>query len=247
MKEHKFANGIVEFREAIEIDQEFFAGWLNRRRENEPNDYTIDDDGNYINRGGYRFTPEEYLSAPGRFLNLLPVNVLDEDKAFVEALDDALFNCLQRYVEIFPEVSQSVWWRSPGHVATYTKGQHMGSHHDNAIPYRPGVNPENEHAIQNVITASVALNDDYSGGQLEFPHAGLSIRPPIGTALFYPSNYIGAHGVKPVIFGERYSYLQFYGHGTPKAANIVFKTNSAEWFPNLLSARDQEDVSKRGE
>ena len=71
MKEHKFANGIVEFREAIEIDQEFFAGWLNRRRENEPNDYTIDDDGNYINRGGYRFTPEEYLSAPGRFLNLL--------------------------------------------------------------------------------------------------------------------------------------------------------------------------------
>ena len=52
MKEHKFANGIVEFREAIDIDDEFLFGWLERRRENEPDDYTIDEDGNYINRGG---------------------------------------------------------------------------------------------------------------------------------------------------------------------------------------------------
>ena len=108
MKKHKFANGIVEFREAIEIDNEFLLGWLERRRENEPNDYTIDEDGNYINRGGYKFSPEEYLSAPGRFLNLLPENVTDEDRAFVEALDDALFYCLQRYIKIFPEVAQSV-------------------------------------------------------------------------------------------------------------------------------------------
>ena len=182
------------------------------------------------------------MSAPGRFLNLLPVNVTDEDRAFVESLDDALFDCLQRYIQIFPEVAQSVWWRSPGHVATYVKGQHMGTHHDNGVEYTPVVNPENEHAIHNVITASVALNDNYSGGQLEFPHAGLSIRPPTGTALFYPSNYIGAHGVAPVIFGERYSYLQFYGHGTPKAAN-----NAAKWFPNLLSAHGQEDELKQEE
>ena len=38
MKEHKFANGIVEFREAIEIANDFLAGWLERRRENEPDD-----------------------------------------------------------------------------------------------------------------------------------------------------------------------------------------------------------------
>ena len=118
----------------------------------------------------------------------------------------------------------------------------MGTHHDNGIEYTPGVNPENEHAIHNVITASIALNEGFSGGQLEFAHAGLSVRPPKGTAILYPSNYIGSHAVAPVLFGERYSYLQFYGQGTPKAAN-----NAAEWFPNLLSAHGQEDELKQEE
>jgi hypothetical protein len=228
--QQNLANGIVAFNSCLEIDQEFLLEWVDRRRENEPDDYTVDEDGNYINRGGYKFTPEQYRSAPGRFLNLLPEGVTQEDKEFVESLDAAIYDCLFEYLKIYPEAASSIWWRSPGHVATYRDGQHMGSHHDNGIEYTPGTTPENEHAIHNVITGSVILNNDYRGGQLTFSRGEISLRPPAGTVVLYPSNYIGAHAVVPVTEGTRYSYLQFFGQGTP--LNIE---NAAEWFPNLLS------------
>lgn len=232
--QQNLTNGIVVFSDVIEIDQQFLSEWLERRRENEPDDYTVNEDGDYINRGGYKFTPDQYRSAPGRFLNLVPEGVSSEDESFVESLDAALYMCLLEYVKLFPEVASSVWWRSPGHVATYRNGQHMGSHHDNGVQYTPGLTPENEHAIHNVVTASIALNDGYSGGELKFAHGGSSLIPPTGTAVFYPSNYIGSHEVTPVTSGERYSYLQFFGQGTPLGSE-----NAAEWFPNLLNVHDQ--------
>ena len=82
--QQNLTNGIVTFNSYLEIDQEFLLEWVDRRRENEPDDYTVDEDGNYINRGGYKFTPEQYRSAPGRFLNLLPDGVTQEDKEFVK-------------------------------------------------------------------------------------------------------------------------------------------------------------------
>jgi hypothetical protein len=228
--QQNLTNGIIAFDSCLEIDQEFLLEWVERRRENEPDDYAVDEDGNYINRGGYKFTPEQYRSAPGRFLNLLPEDVTQEDKEFVESLDAAIYDCLLEYIKIFPEVASSIWWRSPGHVATYKDGQHMGSHHDNGVEYTPGTTPENEHAIHNVITGSVILNRDYAGGHLSFANGGISVRPRAGSVIFYPSNYIGAHAVEPVTEGIRYSYLQFFGQGTPLGTE-----NAAEWFPNLLS------------
>ena len=230
--QQNLTNGIIAFDSRLEIDQEFLLEWVERRRENEPDDYTVDEDGNYINRGGYKFTPEQYRSAPGRFLNLLPEDVTQEDKEFVESLDAAIYDCLLEYIKIFPEVASSIWWRSPGHVATYKDGQHMGSHHDNGVEYTPGTTPENEHAIHNVITGSIILNNDYRGGHLTFAHGNASLQPSVGTVVFYPSNYIGAHAVEPVTDGTRYSYLQFFGQGTPLGIE-----NAAEWFPNLLSGQ----------
>ena len=235
MEPLKLTNGIVIFQDVIEIDQDFLNEWVNRRRETEPEDFTINDDGNYVNRGGYIFTPEQYQSAPGRILNLYPEGVTNEDKNFVEMLDNALYECLLAYIGIFPEVAPSVWWRSPGHVATYKDGQHMGSHHDNGVEYVPGTTPDVEQAIHNVITGSICLNDDYTGGELQFSNNDASMCPPAGTVVMYPSNYIGAHSVLPVDEGNRYSYLQFFGQGTPRHP----EGETMEWFPNLLSARDQ--------
>lgn len=238
MRPVELKNGVVVFENAIPIDQDFLQGWLARRRETEPDDYTINEDGNYVNRGGYIFTPEQYRSAPGRIVNLFPEDVTEEDKNFIKTLDAALYECLLVYLEIFPEVVCSIWWKSPGHVVTYKDGQYMGSHHDNGVEYTPGITPENEHAICNVITGSLALNDNYSGGKLKFRHGGLSLRPPTGTIVLYPSNYVGSHQVTPVQDGERYSYLQFFGQGTPRSE----EGEQMEWFPNLLYAHGQDDA-----
>ena len=64
--------GIVEFPDVFNVDPDVLDNWMSLRRECEPSDYTINDDGNYVNRGGYTFTPEQIESTPTRFLTPTP-------------------------------------------------------------------------------------------------------------------------------------------------------------------------------
>ena len=43
------AAGIVEFMDAVEIDQDELDAWMLLRQECEPSDYTLNEDGNYVN------------------------------------------------------------------------------------------------------------------------------------------------------------------------------------------------------
>ena len=52
--------GVVEFPDVMNIDPDALAAWMELRQECEPSDYTLNEDGNYVNRGGYTFTPEQY-------------------------------------------------------------------------------------------------------------------------------------------------------------------------------------------
>ena len=49
--------------------------------------------------------------------------------------------------------------------------------------------------------------DEYMGGALVIPEAGLTIRPPANTAIIFPAHAL--HGVQPVTGGERRVYLTF--------------------------------------
>lgn len=51
------------------------------------------------------------------------------------------------------------------------------------------------------------LNDDYEGGELEFPFLGLKIKPIRGTIISFPSYYEYPHRVHPVTKGERFSLV----------------------------------------
>jgi len=51
------------------------------------------------------------------------------------------------------------------------------------------------------------LNDDYEGGELEFPSLGLKIKPMRGTIITFPSYYEYSHRVHPVTKGERFSLV----------------------------------------
>ena len=221
-------SGIVEFPNVLEIDPGELAQWMELRRACEPDDYTIDDDGNFINRGGYIFTPEEYQSSPSRFLNLEPEG---EDTTFLESILEVLYKCVIEYIDIFPTVAHSIWWRTDGQVAAYRDGQNMGPHHDRAIEYKPGDVPDCEAPIHNEITGSLILKKAEEGGQLMFPVSKTTINGEAGTAILYPSNYVGAHAVAPVTEGERLSYLEFYGQGTPGGSE---EGTAQTWFSQLL-------------
>lgn len=51
------------------------------------------------------------------------------------------------------------------------------------------------------------LNDDYEGGLLEFPEYNLSIKPPAGSAIVFPSNEL--HQVTNLIDKNRYMWSCF--------------------------------------
>jgi len=48
------------------------------------------------------------------------------------------------------------------------------------------------------------LNDNYKGGEVSFPAHGVSLRPPAGSVLMFPSQFSYPHEAKPVVSGVRY-------------------------------------------
>jgi hypothetical protein len=202
--------GVVEFPDAIAIDDKFIDAYIQRRELAEPQDYSIDDEGFYVNRGGYRFTKDQVEAAPKRFLNLTPDNAPEEDIAFCKEIEIAIAKCINAYRGIYPEVYDCVRWRTDAHIATYPPGAGMGMHHDNAI----GGASKNENPIFNVLSLSLILSDRCTGGDLVLKYINKAFKPQKGTVIIYPSGFLGSHAVSNVETGLRVSYLEFFGHGT---------------------------------
>jgi hypothetical protein len=55
------------------------------------------------------------------------------------------------------------------------------------------------------------LNEDYEGGEIEFPNHNMSLKPASGSLLIFPSQEPYLHKVNPILSGERYtSHLSVY-------------------------------------
>lgn len=65
-------------------------------------------------------------------------------------------------------------------------------------------------------TASMVYypNDDYEGGELEFIHFGVTIKPKAGQLFMFPSGYSYEHKVHPVISGTRITMVSFFNEIT---------------------------------
>ena len=53
------------------------------------------------------------------------------------------------------------------------------------------------------------LNDNYEGGEIEFPRFGIVYKPSAGDFLIFPSNYVYNHSVRPVTSGDRYAIVSW--------------------------------------
>ena len=58
-----------------------------------------------------------------------------------------------------------------------------------------------------ILSVLIYLNSDYTGGELEFPYFGITIKPEPGMMLVFPSNYAYAHIAKPVTSGTKYALV----------------------------------------
>lgn len=53
------------------------------------------------------------------------------------------------------------------------------------------------------------INDNYSGGELNFPRFNLFFKPKANQMILFPSTYVYNHSVSPVTKGERYAVVSW--------------------------------------
>ncbi len=199
--------GVLVFRNVVEVDHDFIIPYLAELHEKVvEQDFTIihDESGNAlhaINRSGHRY-PLEDIYRVNRITGFAPDDRTDEKHIFFDKCEDAVYSCLIRYVEHFPMILPSLWWRTHGHVVAYRSGSDMGFHSDNDVNYQPGAVPDMQVATRHVVGSILYLNDsansseecgdyEYVGGELEFPYLDICYKPKSGDIIMFPSNYIG--------------------------------------------------------
>jgi Rps23 Pro-64 3,4-dihydroxylase Tpa1-like proline 4-hydroxylase len=131
----------------------------------------------------------------------------ESDTFFMEhsSISDRLFLALdtafKHYsTEIYPYASRSIKGGEDSmSILKYEKAGFLSEHVDHGVSSR-------------TLSVVLYLNDDYVGGEINFPHVadGITIKPEAGSAIFFPSNFVFTHSVNEISDGIRYSLPSWY-------------------------------------
>jgi hypothetical protein len=117
----------------------------------------------------------------------------------------------KRSVELY-DVAINPFHKSALHIVKFVEGFHLGPHVDT-------LSSEGNH-----IASVYYLNDDYTGGEINFPDHKLKIKPKPNSLIIFPGNENYLHEVRKIVGNDRYSsamWLQFTGSTFNK---------KAEWY-----------------
>jgi hypothetical protein len=137
-----------------------------------------------------------------------PSKILDPN------IDAEIFGIVRLYIplihkEINTRFSISVHEEPDYSITVYCEGESLKSHFDAMTDdYHKNRTP-NGHDSRDM-SSILYLNDDYSGGVLRFPYLNLSITPPAGSLIIFPSSEKYTHLVEPVEKGLRYIVPQLW-------------------------------------
>jgi len=119
----------------------------------------------------------------------------------LQNLTHATMSCYKSFIE--PKYQSTVKNIEPTQFLSYPVGGHYIEHNDSE-------NFENGQWVRIAnrdISILFYLNDNYTGGELEFTQLGLKIKPKTGMMIAFPSYKEFAHKVHPVTSGRRYSLV----------------------------------------
>jgi hypothetical protein len=91
-------------------------------------------------------------------------------------------------------IQEGTWFEGYS-LLRYQGGQEYKAHYDGTS------------ALARIISAIVYLNDDYTGGEIEFPNFGVKIKPTPGMLILFPSNFAYSHIAHPVTSGTKYALV----------------------------------------
>ena len=119
----------------------------------------------------------------------------------LQNLTSATMSCYKSFIE--PKYNAEIKKIEPMQFLSYPVGGHYIEHNDSE-------NFENgqwTRIANRDISILFYLNDNYTGGELEFTTLGLKIKPKTGMMIAFPSYKEFAHKVHPVTSGMRYSLV----------------------------------------
>lgn len=119
----------------------------------------------------------------------------------LQNLNNAIMSCYKSFIE--PKYHSKVKNIEPTQFLGYPVGGHYIEHNDS----ENFENGEWRRIANRDISILFYLNDNYTGGELEFTSLGLKIKPKTGMMIAFPSYKEFAHKVHPVTSGFRYSLV----------------------------------------
>jgi len=195
-------------------------------------------DGKDVSEGGYVIPKEDLSTMPIRYMQGIEVF------PFLETLNNAMYRGAIDYCKLFPVAAESITDYTGRHFIKYLSGGLMGIHSDASLGYKPdSIEPTSTVALGNTITASIILNDSFTGGGIRFSAWDLEVYPKPGSALFYPSNYIGAHEVLEITSGTRWAFLAFFSHGDRTYVSSATNNHYPERYEWTIKFR--QDIRER--
>ena len=134
-------------------------------------------------------------------------DMLESDIFFKDhsSISDRLFSALDTAFahyskELYPYASRSIkGGEDRMSILKYEKSGFLSEHIDHGVSSR-------------TLSVVLYLNDDYTGGEINFPHVadGITIKPEAGSAILFPSNFVFTHSVNEISDGTRYSLPSWY-------------------------------------
>jgi len=204
----KFENhggAVLRFKNVFEVDFPKVSKWIDARGKKAHEQrwkYKTDKNGvRYAeNEDGNKFTIEQAEMVPVRVLQPVEQDTEEEMVQLFQDWERAIYKCLIRYIDEYPLVLGTLWWRNRGHILRYDKGTFLGLHNDNDTNAKEKIDGTN-----------------YMGGELYFRYLDIDVSAKAGDIVIFPTNFVASHGVKEVTDGIRYAYLEFYSQGSPDA------------------------------
>jgi hypothetical protein len=132
----------------------------------------------------YSATPQEDLSSPS--------------KAFYSILGGIFFNAFDPVEKDYARTYMiDLPWHDTYGILKYGVGQKFVNHIDDHTDYHRRV------------SFVYYLNDNYTGGEINFPRFDISYKPKANEMLVFPSTYVYNHSVSEVTEGERYAVVSW--------------------------------------
>jgi hypothetical protein len=119
------------------------------------------------------------------------------DPIFKQELEEVVDSYLWHW-DLDPKSRESM------RISRYEPGEWFSAHVDNTF------------GTPRTVSMVYYPNDDYEGGELEFIHFGVKIKPKAGQLFLFPSDYSHEHVIHPIISGVRYTIVSFFNEITNK-------------------------------